>query len=114
MARRKGRLGAQIVRWALVAAVVALGTLVAWRYAHSPAAPLVRYQTATVDHGPVAAKVTASDAVSTIVTVQVCGQVSGRISAWYPDFNAPMKKGQLIATTDPSLFAAAVEQARVN
>jgi len=46
--------------------------------------------------------------------VQVGSQVSGRILAWYADFNAPVKKGQLIAVIEPSLFKAAVEQARAN
>jgi HlyD family secretion protein len=58
--------------------------------------------------------VTASGTVSAIVTVQVGSQVSGRIQAWYVDFSAPVKKGQLIALMEPSLFRAAVEQARAN
>jgi HlyD family secretion protein len=88
--------------------------LVGWRYAHSTSAPVVRYQSASLDHGPLAAKVTASGTVSAIVTVQVGSQVSGRIEAWYADFNTPVKKGQLIAQIEPSLFKAAVEQGRAN
>jgi HlyD family secretion protein len=97
-------------------ALIALAGLAAagWRYAHSPSAPTVRYQTASIDHGPLAAKVTASGAVSAIVTVQVGSQVSGRIQAWYADFSAQVHKGQLIALIEPSLFKAAVEQARAN
>ena len=112
--KRTFRAYAQVLRWTAAAAVVALGAAFAWRYAHSQAAPAVRYQTATVDRGPIAAKVTASGALSAIVTVQVGSQVSGRILAWYADFNAPVKKGQLIAVIEPSLFKAAVEQARAN
>jgi HlyD family secretion protein len=85
-----------------------------WRYAHSQSAPVVRYQSSAVDHGPLAAKVTASGAVSAIITVQVGSQVSGRILGWYADFSAPVKKGQLIAEIEPSLFKAGVEQARAN
>jgi HlyD family secretion protein len=66
------------------------------------------------DHGPLAAKVTASGTVSAIVTVQVGSQVSGRIQAWYADFSTPVKKGQVIALIEPSLFKAAVEQGRAN
>jgi len=113
-ARRKSHVPMQILRWSLLAVALAVAGVLAWRYAHSQAAPVVRYQTAAVDHGPIAAKVTASGAVSALITVQVGSQVSGRISAWYVDFNAPVKKGQLIATIEPSMFRAAVEQARAN
>jgi HlyD family secretion protein len=40
--------------------------------------------------------------------------VSGRIETIRVDYNSPVKKGQIIATIEPSLFKAAVEQARAN
>ncbi len=86
----------------------------AWRFAHAPSAPVVRYQSAPADHGPLAAKVTASGSVSALITVQVGSQVSGRIQGWYADFSTPVKKGQLIAQIEPSLFRAAADQARAN
>ena len=112
-APRKSRAPA-ILRWGVGLLAVSVLALLGWRYAHSTSAPVVRYQSASVDHGPLAAKVTASGTVSAIVTVQVGSQVSGRIEAWYADFNTPVKKGQLIAQIEPSLFKAAVEQARAN
>ncbi len=94
-------------------ALVAVG-VAGWRVSGSRAAPVVRYQTAVVDHGPIAAKVTASGAVSAITTVLVGSQVSGRIEHWYADFNTRVTKGQLIASIEPSLFRAAAAQARAN
>jgi HlyD family secretion protein len=70
--------------------------------------------TAPVERGPIAAKVTASGTLSALVTVQVGSQVSGRVSELHADFNTPVKKGQLIARIDPQLFQAASEQARAN
>jgi HlyD family secretion protein len=102
------------LRWAGALAVLVAAAAGAWRYAHSHAAPLVRLQTTAADRGSIAAKVTASGTVSAIVTVQVGSQVSGRIQAWYVDFSAQVKKGQLIALIEPSLFRAAVEQAQAN
>jgi HlyD family secretion protein len=67
-----------------------------------------------VDRGPLAAKVTASGTVSAIVTVQVGSQVSGLIQRWYVDFSSDVRKGQLIAQIEPSLFKAAVAQASAN
>jgi HlyD family secretion protein len=76
--------------------------------------PAFRYETVAVDQGQVVAKVTATDTLSALVTVQVGSQVSGRIQQLFVDFNSPVKKGQLIAKIDPQLFEAAVEQARAN
>ncbi|HLK35456.1 MAG TPA: efflux RND transporter periplasmic adaptor subunit [Polyangiaceae bacterium] len=111
---RKFRGGARFLRGALIVAGALLVAALAWRYTHASKAPAVRYQTAEVDRGPIAAKVTASGTVTAIVMVQVGSQVSGRIEHWYADFNAPVKAGQLIATIEPSLFKAAVQQARAN
>jgi HlyD family secretion protein len=103
-----------ILRWGAAATLVLAIAGIGYRYARSHAAPAVRYQTASVDRGPVAANVTASGTVSAIVTVQVGSQVSGRIQHWYADFSAAVKRGQLIATIEPSLFVAAVQQAEAN
>jgi HlyD family secretion protein len=103
-----------MLRWGGGLLALSLLAIVGWRNAHSTSAPVVRYQSASLDHGPLAAKVTASGTISAIITVQVGSQVSGRIEAWYADFNTPVKKGQLIAQIEPSLFKAAAEQARAN
>jgi HlyD family secretion protein len=74
----------------------------------------VQYQTAAIDRGPIVAKVTASGALSALVTVQVGSQVSGRISHIMADFNSAVKKGQIIARLDTQLLTATLEQARAN
>jgi len=111
--RRKYRV-ATVVQSVLAIAICVSGSIAGWRYAHTQPVPVVRFQTVTADRGPIAAKVTASGTVSALVTVQVGSQDSGRIQAWYADFNAPVKKGQLIALIEPYLFEAAVAQARAN
>jgi HlyD family secretion protein len=72
------------------------------------------YETATLSRGSIVAKVTASGTLSALYTVQVGSQVSGRIKKLFADFNSEVKKGQVIATIDPQLFNAALEQARAN
>ncbi len=72
------------------------------------------YETATVDKGRIAPKVTATGTVSATVTVQVGSQVSGRVAALYADFNTSVDAGQTIAKIDPQLFEAELEQARAN
>jgi HlyD family secretion protein len=46
--------------------------------------------------------------------VQVGSQVSGNISWLGADFNSIVKKGQVVARVDPSLFQAQVDQANAN
>jgi HlyD family secretion protein len=73
-----------------------------------------QYETAAVDRGDVIARVSASGSLSAVVTVEVGSQVSGRIQSLHADFNSVVKRGQLIAKIDPSLFEAAVAQAAAN
>jgi HlyD family secretion protein len=95
--------------------VVAAGAFGIWRWRqHAAASAVPRYDTVAVDRGPIVAKVTATGTLSALVTVQVGTQVSGRIKQILVDFNSPVKKGQVIAKIEPSLFAAALESARAN
>jgi len=97
-------------------AIVALGAAaVAWtlsRRAGVGDAPA--YETSPVSRGRVAAAVTASGTLSALVTVEVGSQVSGRVQALHADFNSKVKKGQVIARIDPSLFESQVAQARAS
>ncbi|HYB22533.1 MAG TPA: biotin/lipoyl-binding protein, partial [Solirubrobacteraceae bacterium] len=93
--------------------VIVAGVAYYW-HEKAKAKEAVHYETVKVEKGKIVAKVTATGTLSAIVTVQVGSQVSGRILAWYADFNAPVTKGQLVAKIDPALFQAAVDQAKAN
>ena len=86
----------------------------AWRWHVAHEKPAVVYRTAPLEKRNITAKVTASGTLSATITVQVGAQVSGRIAKLNADFNTPVKKGELIAELDPSLFQAAVEQAQAS
>jgi len=73
-----------------------------------------RYRTEVVDKGTVAQTVSATGALSAVVTVQVGSQVSGIISKLYADFNSQVKKGQLLAELDPTPFQQTVDQRRAD
>jgi len=75
---------------------------------------LPKYKTETILKGNITQSVTASGTVNPVVSISVGTQVSGTIRQIYADFNSPVKKGQLLAEIDPSLFEAQVEQARAN
>jgi HlyD family secretion protein len=74
----------------------------------------VQYTTAAVERGDIVKNISATGKLQAVVTVQVGSQVSGRISQLYADFNSLVKKGQIIARLDPSLFQAQLDQARGN
>ena len=93
-----------------VAAVLIGGGLFYYR-SHRPA-KVPTPVTAEVTRGDVVSKVDATGSLAPVTTVQVGSQVSGTVKALHVDYNAHVKKGQLIAELDPSLFQTQVDQAR--
>jgi len=73
-----------------------------------------KYVTEKITRGAITTTITATGTVNPVTSVNVGTQVSGRIAALSADFNSPVKKGQLIASIDPALFQAQVDQARAN
>ena len=73
-----------------------------------------RFTTGTVDRGDVTEVVGATGTLEAVTTVQLGSQVSGTIQSLNADFNSTVKKNQVVARLDPSLFEARVGQARAN
>lgn len=71
----------------------------------------IQYGTAPAAHGDLIQLTTASGTLSAVVSVDVGSQVSGKITALYADFNSPVKKGDLIAEVDPTVYTASLRQA---
>ena len=69
------------------------------------------YESVAVSRGDLVQHVTASGTLSAVVSVDVGSQVSGKISSLSVDFNSPVKKGQLVAEIDPTIYEAAQQQA---
>ena len=67
-----------------------------------------------VTRGSVVTTVAASGTLEAVTTVQVGSQVSGSVDSLYADFNSIVKKGQVLARLDPSLYNSAIEQAQAN
>jgi HlyD family secretion protein len=83
-----------------------------YNYRNTPPAPTV--MTAVVTRGDIADTVGATGTLQAVTTVQVGTQVSGTIQELYADFNSLVRKGQVLARLDPSLFSTQIEQARAN
>lgn len=73
-----------------------------------------QYFTAKVDRGDICQVVEATGTINAVTMVQVGSQVSGTVSHLYADFNSRVKKGQVIAQIDPSLFQGSLLQAKAD
>src|SRR5215831_3710278 len=74
----------------------------------------MQVNTSPITRGDVVDTVGATGTLQAVTTVQVGSQVSGNIEWLGADFNSIVKKGQVIAKLDPSLFDAQLQQARAN
>lgn len=70
------------------------------------------YETVPAKIDTIVEAVEASGTVNPVNTVDIGSQVSGMIKDIYVDYNSKVKKGQLLAQIDPSLFQAQVDKAR--
>ncbi len=96
----------------LVLAVIVAGAVgLAAYYKHAGASPQPAYTTATVTSGRVLERVQATGTLQAVTTVAVGSQVSGTISSLHADFNSHVRKGEVLARLEPSLFQTQVEQA---
>ncbi|MEW6185134.1 MAG: efflux RND transporter periplasmic adaptor subunit [Thermodesulfobacteriota bacterium] len=73
-----------------------------------------QYKTETVSRGSIIAQVIASGTVNPVTLVQVGSQVSGTIIKLSADYNSVVRRGQVIAQIDPSLFKARVDLAEAD
>src|ERR1051325_2932793 len=74
----------------------------------------IQVNTAPLSRGEIVDTVGATGTLQAVTTVQVGSQVSGNISWLGADFNSIVKKNQVIAKLDPSLFDAQLQQAKAN
>ena len=99
-------------KWFVIAILIAaLGLLTAFKF-ESGKAP--QYSTDKVQQGNIQNVVQATGSITAVTTVQVGSQVSGTIQSLNADFNSHVKKGQIIAQIDPSLFQGALLQAKAD
>jgi HlyD family secretion protein len=77
----------------------------------TPGHGTTRYEVTPIIRRDIEQYVTASGTLSALISVDVGSQVSGKIQAVNVDFNSPVRKGQLIAQIDPSVYVAVLKQA---
>ncbi len=71
-------------------------------------------ETVKPEYGLISTSVTATGTIQPVDTVTIGSQVSGTIKSIYVDFNDRVRKGQLIAELDKSLYLTTVNQYTAN
>jgi HlyD family secretion protein len=72
------------------------------------------YKFARIEKGPLTAAVAAAGTLNPVSAVQISSQISGQIKEILVDFNATVKKGQLIARIDPETYQHRLHQAQAD
>lgn len=72
------------------------------------------YITASAKYGDIRATINETGTVNPVNQVNVGTQVSGTIASLYVDYNSKVHKNQILATIDPTLFQASLNQAQAN
>jgi HlyD family secretion protein len=99
-------------KWTIIGVLLAaIGLLTAFKY-ESKNTP--QYFAEKVQKGDIQNVVQATGTINAVTTVQVGSQVSGTIQTLSADFNSHVKKNQVIAQIDPSLFQGALLQAKAD
>lgn len=89
---------------AIIAALVLLGLMSFVKNGST------KYTTKPISKATIIQSVEASGTIKPINTIAVGTQVSGTVQKIYVDYNSVVKKGDLLAELDPSLFQANVDQ----
>lgn len=100
----------RLIKWLVFVAVVGLAGWLAWgpALARWKEHTRIKYREAEVTRGRIVAVVNSSGTIKPVRSVQVGTFVSGPIEAIFVDFNADVKKGDLLAKIDPRIYEANV------
>jgi len=88
---------------------VAVGGGLVYRAKHRPPPP-AKYVSSEVAVGDVIEKVQATGTVQPVLQVNIGAQVSGRVARVLVDFNSVVKKGDVLAEIDATVYGAQVSQ----
>ena len=98
----------------LLSALVVVAASGFWYFKSNKKVKAVSFVTARAQLGYVGKSVTATGTIEPVDTVSVGAQVSGVVKKVYVDFNSPVKKGQLLAQVDASIFLAQNQESKAN
>ena len=101
-------------RKAAILSVAVLSTVTLAAFGRGGAAKAPNVTAAPVTRGSIVNVISSSGTLEAVTAVQVGSQVSGAVESLGADFNSIVKKGQVLARLDQSLYRSAIEQAQAN
>jgi len=101
-------------KWLLIIATICLVGAFSWYWKFGEKVKPMVLETEEPHVGFIANSITATGTIQPVDTVSVGTQVSGTLKYIYADFNSKVKRGQLVAELDKSLFQAQVDQVKAN
>jgi len=104
----------QIKTSIVILLVLAITSAAIWYFGFRKTEAVFLIDTSKPSYGYIAQSVTATGTIQPVDTVAVGTQVSGTLKKIYVDFNSVVKKGQLLAELDKTLFEASVNQYKAN
>lgn len=106
----------RLLFWLIVGVIVVGAGTAAYSYFYASRSGDVssKYRTMEVRRGDIVFSVPSTGTVQPVQSVQVGSFVSGPVQTVYVDFNAKVKKKQLLAKVDPLLFNAQHSQAQAS
>ena len=104
----------RIVRWVVAAAVMTALALTAVYWFSNSDSRTVQYKTGTVKRADLTVTVTATGTLEPVTQVEVGSEVSGTIKTVAVDYNARVKKGQILAQLDTEQLQAKVTQSEAS
>ena len=98
----------------IIILVIAAGAILAWSLLKNNKNGAVKFRQEALAKGDIEAMVITTGTLNPVVTVEVGSQVSGKIADIFVDYNAQVKKGQLLAELDRSILEQRVQQNQAN
>jgi HlyD family secretion protein len=102
----------QFLFWSVVLAGLLAAGATGYQYYYASRNAAGQFRTKAVRRGDVTQVVNSTGTVQPVLSVQVGAFVSGPIKEVRVDFNAKVKKDQVLAQIDPTLYQATVDQNR--
>ncbi len=93
-----------------------VGLLVAGGVAYVATRPAeeVKWRQAKVEKGNITQRINATGTINALISVPVGTQVSGVVTGLYADYNSLVKKGQVIARIDPTVWETQLKDAEAS